>query len=74
MGYQTGTTRGEGMAKYRITYLGQAAKKEEVEADDFTDEGEWTTFRKFGGHYPKGVAQVLRVRTKDISRIDRVSD
>ena len=63
------------MAKFKILFMGQARKTEEVEADDFVDDlGEWITFRKHGDQYPMGVAQVLRLRAKGVDRIDRVSD
>jgi hypothetical protein len=65
------------MAKFKITFVrstyeDQAENTEEVEADDFVDQGDWITFRRTrdlaGG---VDVQQVLRVRGKEVKRIDR---
>jgi hypothetical protein len=65
------------MAKYKITYSRQGENTEDVEADDFVDEGnqgEWITFRRHGMQYPTGVSKVLRIPSRTVDRIERVSD
>jgi hypothetical protein len=64
------------MATFTITYqkstYDEDTKTEDVKADDYVDEGEWITFRQMrdaSGHVD--VQQVLRVRSKDVNRIDR---
>jgi hypothetical protein len=61
------------VATFTITYSASAQNKEatteDVEADDYIDQGEWTTFRRFDGI--GRVEQVLRVRQHDVKRIDR---
>ena len=60
------------MATFKITYASR--KTEDVEADDFADEGDWITFRRLRGASGRGVQieQVLRVRAKTVSRIERI--
>jgi hypothetical protein len=61
------------MAKFRVVYHDSVGEPEDVDADDFVDEaeGEWITFRRIRG---MGLAdQVLRVRAKDVKRVERVA-
>lgn len=68
-------TDGGAMAKFKINYETSTYdddKTEEVEADDYVDQGDWITFRRLrdsaGG---VDVQQVLLVRGKEVKRIDR---
>jgi hypothetical protein len=68
------------MAKFKITFKGSPPKKEDVDADDFIDEGnegEWITFRRHPGgrNNPTSITnQVLRVRAASVNRIDRIAE
>jgi hypothetical protein len=59
------------VTKYRITYLrrtpGQFRETEDVEADAYKDTGEWIDFVRDG-------AQVLRVKSRDVKRVEQVPD
>ena len=63
------------MATFTITFAGssydESKRTEDVEADNYIDEGEWITFRKSAPAPAMGYDQVLRVRSKDVERIDR---
>jgi hypothetical protein len=62
------------MATFTITYkqsMGESVKTEDVEADDYIDEGDSITFRKLPDTGRAHVEQILRVRARHVSRIDR---
>ena len=61
------------MVKFRITYRVSTAKKEDVEADDYIDEGVWITFRNLRLGGAGKIGQVLRVRAAEVKRIERVN-
>jgi hypothetical protein len=44
---------------------------EQVDADDFVEEGVWTTFRRLKLGTTQQMEQVLRVRSENIQRIER---
>jgi hypothetical protein len=58
------------VATFTILYYGSDERTEDVEAEDYIDEGDWITFRDWddGGRL---IRQVLRIRQKDVKRIDR---
>jgi hypothetical protein len=63
------------MAKFRITWLVQEPP-EEVEADDYKDEGNWITFSNsrpaIAGVLRIHREHVLRVRQDEVKRIEKI--